>query len=236
MPPLDAFSWNLILAAAGIAVTHTLLGPDHYLPFIMLARAGRWSGTRTALVTAVCGIGHILSSLLLGCVGLALGAAVGHLERIEAGRGDWAAWGLAAFGAAYMLWGVRRAIRHRRGLEPHAHGHVIHLHAHGDRVHAHTDDPRHAVTFWTLFALFVLGPCEPLIPLFVLPASRGRWELALGTGLFFGLITVTLMVVVTAAAHAGLARLPLGRLEPWAHAMAGGVIALSGVAVLALGL
>jgi nickel/cobalt transporter (NicO) family protein len=70
----------------------------------------------------------------------------------------------------------------------------------------------------------------------VLPASRGRWDLAVFTGAFFGIITVSLMVSTTLLGVAGLNRLPLGRLERWSHAMAGGVIALSGVMVLALGL
>jgi hypothetical protein len=37
MPLVDAFSWNLIPATAGVAITHTLLGPEHYLPLIMVA-------------------------------------------------------------------------------------------------------------------------------------------------------------------------------------------------------
>ena len=236
MPAMDAFSWNLLLAAAGVAVLHTLLGPDHYLPFIMLARAGHWSRTKTAMVTTLCGIGHILSSLLLGGIGLLLGAAVRHIEDVEGARGDWAAWGLVAFGMAYAFWGIRHALRHARQLDPHTHGDVVHLHTHGGRTHAHDGARPARKTFWSLFVIFVLGPCEPLIPLFVLPASRGRWDLAVITGVFFGIITVSLMVSATLLGLAGLNRLPLGRLERWSHAMAGGVIALSGVAVLALGL
>ena len=56
---------NLIAAALGIAVAHTALGPDHTLPFVMLARAGRWSLRRTLAVTLACGAGHVASSLLL---------------------------------------------------------------------------------------------------------------------------------------------------------------------------
>ena len=41
--------------AASIGVVHTLLGPDHYLPFVALARTRRWSTARTAAVTAACG-------------------------------------------------------------------------------------------------------------------------------------------------------------------------------------
>ena len=245
MPHVDAFSWNLILATAGVAITHTLFGPDHYLPFIMLARARHWSRSRTVLVTALCGLGHILSSLLLGAIGLAAGSALAHIEKLEGMRGDWAAWGLFGFGIAYLVWGVRKAIRTHSGISAHTHGVGVHIHTHGDHVHAHpasspagTSDAsgRSVVTFWSLFIIFVLGPCEPLIPLFVLPASRGRWDLALLTGVIFGLLTIALMVAVTLFALAGLTHLNFGRLERWSHAMAGAVIALSGAAVLFLGL
>jgi nickel/cobalt transporter (NicO) family protein len=244
MPHVDAFSWSLILATAGVAITHTLFGPDHYLPFIMLARARNWSRARTVLVTALCGVGHILSSLLLGAIGLAAGSALARVEKLEGMRGDWAAWGLLGFGIAYLVWGVRRAIRTRSGIAAHVHGVGVHIHTHGDHVHAHpsasgaVDDAssRSILTFWSLFIIFVLGPCEPLIPLFVLPASRGRWDLAILTGVIFGILTITLMVAVTMFALAGLTHLNFGRLERWSHAMAGAVIALSGAAVLFLGL
>ena len=245
MPHVDAFSWNLILATAGVAITHTLFGPDHYLPFIMLARARHWSRSRTVLVTTLCGLGHILSSLLLGAVGLAAGSALAHIEKLEGMRGDWAAWGLFGFGIAYLVWGVRKAIRTHSGIAAHAHGIGVHIHTHGDHVHAHpasspagssAASSRSVVTFWSLFIIFVLGPCEPLIPLFVLPASRGRWDLALLTGIIFGLLTIVLMVAVTIFALAGLTHLNFGRLERWSHAMAGAVIALSGAAILFLGL
>lgn len=246
MPHVDAFSWSLILATAGIAITHTLFGPDHYLPFIMLARARLWSRPRTILVTALCGFGHILSSLMLGTVGLAAGSALERIERLEGVRGDWAAWGLFAFGLAYLAWGVRRAVRVRSGIAAHSHGVAVHIHTHGDHAHAHpaatasaaggNGSGRSVLTFWSLFIIFVLGPCEPLIPLFVLPASRGRWDLAILTGVVFGLLTITLMVTVTILAVAGLTRLNFGKLERWSHAMAGAIIALSGAAVLFLGL
>ncbi len=238
----DAFSLNLALATAGIAVTHTLFGPDHYLPFVMLARTRRWSGPRTVSITALCGFGHIFSSLVLGAVGLVAGSAMAHIEKLEGMRGDWAAWGLFGFGTAYFVWGIRHAIRSRRGIAVHAHGPGVHIHSHGDLVHAHADTgANHApgsstVTFWSLFIIFVLGPCEPLIPLFVLPASRGRWGLAVATGLLFGVITIVLMIAITLLALNGLNRLPFGRLERWSHAMAGAVIALSGAAVIFLGL
>jgi hypothetical protein len=237
MIEVDRFSVGLLAAAAGIAATHTLLGPDHYLPFLALARARRWSRARTALVTLGCGIGHVASSLVLGAVGLMIGAGVGWVERLETHRGNLAGWALVWIGLAYMLWGVRVALRRRRGLEPHVHGGHVHIHAGGHHHHSHEHVERDGnTTFWTLFIVFVLGPCEPLIPLFVLPASRGQWGLAALTGVVFGAITIACMLGLVLLGHAGLSRLPFGRLERWAPAMAGAVILASGLAVTVLGL
>lgn len=232
----DAFSIDLLVAAAALALTHTVLGPDHTLPFIMLGQAQKWTSRRTLLVTFLCGIGHVMSSLLLGAVGLALGYGVAHVTKAETVRGDLAAWALVAFGSAYLVWGVRHAIRDRQGIVPHDHHGHVHLHTHGRHEHEHARPDRSRTTFWALFVVFVLGPCEPLIPLFVLPASRGRWELAALTALVFSVITVATMVSLVAVGLAGVRRLPLAALERWSHALAGGVIAASGLAVIFLGL
>jgi nickel/cobalt exporter len=267
---LDALGWNVITAAVAIAALHTALGPDHYLPFVMLARARRWSRRRTLSITAACGLGHVLSSVVLGLVGTGFGAALGVVEGVEAWRGTIAAWGLLAFGAAYAAWGIRHALRRRTGLELHRHGGLVHLHAHGTAGHAHGASARRepgeparfvaferesralllasrrdpseerevgrTTTFWALFVVFVLGPCEPLIPLFFLPASRGRYGLAAATAVVFSIVTIAVMLALVGLAHAGFERLAFQRLERWSHALAGGIVALSGLAVLAFGL
>jgi hypothetical protein len=187
-------------------------------------------------VTTVCGIGHVASSVVLGGLGLAFGVAVARIEGVESGRGDLAAWALVAFGLAYAVWGLRHALRRSKGIETHTHHGHVHLHAHGDASHQHAHGMGSNMTFWALFLIFVLGPCEPLIPLFVLPASRGDWALATATAIVFTIVTLTTMVGLTAAALAGAAQLRLGGLERWSHTLAGSVIAASGLAILFLGL
>lgn len=231
---MDALSTTLLATAAGIALVHTALGPDHYLPFVMLGKARGWSMRRTMGITAVCGLGHVLSSMLLGGIGIAVGVAIGKLEWIEAHRGSAAAWALAAGGLAYALWGLRHVRRARRGIAMHAHGGVVHVHGDGDHAHRH-ETPRAGPTFWALLLVFILGPCEPLIPLFVLPAAEGRWLLAVSTATVFSVVTLGTMLAITAAALRGYESLSLGRIEPWSHTLAGSVIAASGAAILALG-
>jgi hypothetical protein len=113
----------IILAwtAAGIGLIHTITGPDHYLPFIVMGRARRWSLMKIFSITLLCGVGHIVGSVVLGFIGIGAGIAVHELVEIESLRGNIAAWGLTAFGLIYMLWGLRRAYRNRLHTHEHAH-------------------------------------------------------------------------------------------------------------------
>ncbi|HZN54133.1 MAG TPA: hypothetical protein VFB67_02320 [Candidatus Polarisedimenticolaceae bacterium] len=226
-------SASLLISSAAIAVIHTALGPDHWLPFSLLAKARGWGRAKTMTVTFWAGLGHVASSLTLAILGLSLGHGAARIAGIEAARGRVGPYALVAFGCAYGLWGVRRAIVRREGLVAHEHGGTVHLHRGGHVRHTHPSAP---TTFWTLFAIFVLGPCEPLIPLFVLPASKGMWALAGWTALVFSIVTVAAMMGLVVLASAGVARLPWGPLTRWSHALAGGVIAACGLGVLLLGL
>jgi nickel/cobalt exporter len=235
---METLSWSLIGSAAVIGLVHTALGPDHYLPFVMLGHARNWSRAWLVTVTAACGVAHVVSSLLLAGLGAWLGTAISNLAWIESRRGDLAAWLLIAFGLAYGAWGLRRAVRRSGGIEPHAHGVSVHLHTHGDRSHQHAHvqhDSARSPTFWALFAIFVLGPCEPLIPLVAVPASQGSWALAGLTASVFGVVTVGTMVGLTLAASVGLRRFAFHGLERWSDTIAGAVVALSGLAIIVLG-
>ncbi len=100
----------LIITAASIGFFHTILGPDHYLPFIMMSWARKWSVLKTTLITLLCGLGHIGSSVVLGLIGVALGLAVNRLEIMESVRGNLAAWLLIDFGLVYSLFVFCRAL------------------------------------------------------------------------------------------------------------------------------
>ena len=104
----------LLITAASIGFFHTLLGPDHYIPFVVMSKSGNWSNKKTAVITFLCGLGHVLGSVVLGLIGVALGLAVAGLEAIEAVRGGLAAWALIAFGLVYFAWGLKRAIRNKK--------------------------------------------------------------------------------------------------------------------------
>jgi ABC-type nickel/cobalt efflux system permease component RcnA len=227
--------------AAGIGFVHTLLGPDHYLPFIVISRARRWRLSKTLFVSFLCGLGHVLSSVVLGLLGIALGVAVFKLENIEAFRGGVAAWLLIGFGFAYFLWGLRRAIKNK----PHLHAHLHadgeehdHRHHHGDEhAHVHDQEARKTnLTPWILFTIFVFGPCEPLIPMVMYPAAKHSTSGVILVAAAFGFVTIITMLAVIALSAWGISFVKLGRLERYAHALAGAMIFFSGLSVQFLGL
>lgn len=251
----------LLMTAASIGFVHTLLGPDHYLPFVALSKARRWSLGRTAAITLACGAGHVLSSALLGTLGIAAGTALDRLVDVEAWRGNVAAWLLFGFGLAYLAWGVKRALRG----EAHAHTHV-HVHADGTR-HSHPHDHRLAphvhphdapagqsgpvrfapavpsraaalATPWTLFIVFVFGPCEPLIPVLMYPAAQADWPAVAAVCLVFGLATLATMLGVVLLLRRGLDAIGAhaSGLERWSHAIAGATLSACAAAIIFLGL
>lgn len=227
---------TLTITAASLAFIHTVLGPDHYLPFIVMARARKWTIYKTSWVTILSGFGHVISSILLGTIGIGVGVALNKLTFMESVRGDLAAWLFVLFGLGYMVWGLYRAVKNR----PHKH---IHHHANGTvHVHEHTHQNAHDhthknnITPWILFTIFFLGPCEPLIPLLMYPAAQSSpWGVA-QVSIVFGLITMLTMLVLVLLAAYGLKFVKLGPMERYTHAIAGAMILLSGLGILFLGL
>ncbi len=214
MPPLFA---ALAAAAVTVGATHTL-APDHWVPFAALARAQRWSTGRTAAVTVLCGFGHVTVSALLGVLGLLFG--LGMVEAFGRRMETAAGFLLVAFGLAYSVWGLRRALGKR------VHGHV---HAHYDHVH----EPARA-TVWGLFLLFSADPCVAVVPLLFAAAPLGARS-ATGVVVLYEIATIGTMVLLVLPARAGARALRSAWLERWADAAAGAVIAAVGLCVVSLG-
>jgi len=232
----------LVLAgtAASIGFIHTILGPDHYLPFIAMAKARKWSGTKTAVITCLCGLGHVLGSIMLGLVGVFFGIVIFKLESIESLRGDLAAWFLLGFGLLYFLWGIRRALQERSHEHRHAHADgVIHSHRHshiGGHSHVHNKGNSTNVTPWVLFVVFVLGPCEPLIPLVMYPAAKLSIGAVVIVAGVFGLVTIVTMLTCVMFSFYSFSKISFPQGQRYSHALAGLTVFLCGGAIKFLGL
>jgi nickel/cobalt exporter len=228
---------------AGTAVTlgfiHTLVGPDHYLPFIVMGEARQWTIRKTMFITFLCGLGHVLSSVVLGFVGIFAGLSLSKLQLFESFRGNIAAWLLIAFGLVYMLISLRSLYRKKKHMHSHDHADgTMHEHEHNHftgHSHVHVSD-RKNLTPWILFLVFVLGPCEPLIPLVMYPAAENNISGVIIVAVLFSLVTIVTMMSIVLAFRLGLSRINMKPVERYVNVIAGATIAVSGLAIQVLGL
>jgi nickel/cobalt exporter len=231
----------VLLSATAISLgfLHTLFGPDHYLPFIVLSQAKKWTLRKTMFITFICGLGHVLSSVVLGLAGIAIGISLNKLTSAELFRGNIAGWLFIAFGLVYMVISIRNLIRNKKHSHSHFHiGGEQHSHVHDhkkEHTHVHENDVV-KTTPWILFLIFVFGPCEPLIPILMYPAAQNNMAGAVFVSILFSVVTIATMMSVVLVFKLGLSKVNMKPVEKYSHLIAGALIFFSGVAIQFLGL
>ncbi len=227
----------LLLTAIVTGVVHTVTGPDHYLPFIAIAKSRHYGWFKAVLWTLICGIGHVGSALLLAA-GFLLFAELlseAQLEWVEAWRGDIAAYALVGVGAAILI----HAFYARWKKCPHEHKHVhldgtVTTHRH-DLEHDHARNDEKSLSCWVVFIIFVLGPCEALLPLLTASAVLGTASVVL-TATVFSVATILTMLTAVTLGMMGLNALRISWMERFTSEIAGGTVMMCGLAILCLGL
>jgi len=232
---MDTTLTTLVLSAITISCLHTASGPDHYLPFIVLSRSRKWSTAKTVWLTIVCGLGHILSSVILGLIGVLVGWQLSKLSMFQDVRGNVSGWCLLVFGLLYFIWGVRSAYLNK----PHKHFEVyndediyVYEHRHGQAV---APKDRIKITPWILFVIFVMGPSEPLVPLlFYSGIRRSSLEVIILITVFAVFTVLTMLVMVLIGCY-GYSFFKTDKLERYVHAIGGGVVMICGIGMVFLG-
>ena len=210
-PP--AFEHDVLLSLLGggfaAAFLHAAL-PTHWLPFVLVGRAQRWSVGQMMGAVGAAGVAHIASTAVVGSLIIAAGLALeqwitGLLPHLSAVL-------LFIFGAFYL---VKSALR-RPAL------------AGGPSLELTEPTVGHAAAFWGLVAMMAITPGEVLLPIYMSSAQEGAGALVALT-LAFLAGTLLGMGVFTALARAGWSIL---RLERWARYEG----AFLGIALIGLGL
>ena len=226
---------SLIITALSIGFLHTIMGPDHYVPFVAMAQANDWSTRKSMAVTITCGLAHVMSSVLIGAVGLMVGLLVLSLQRIEAleaFRGETAAWMLLLLGGGYLIFGILRARNHSSQAHhrfcqdekaPPEDSPVSSHHASGSEGLGWTP--------WLLFLVFAFGPCEALIPMLMYPAAQSNWVAVVGVVISFAVATLLTMTAAVLIMRLGLRTLPFPDLHRYSHALAGAAIVACGLTI-----
>ena len=217
--PVLAGNWSIDFATASLAI------PFYMIPFVL---GQLFSGSIAQLFDA-------RRALLFGFMVYALGGSLCGLSPVF-----WALLGgrvVQGVGAAFLAWGLVRAWRNK----PHTHAHVhengmTHTHQHehqDDHVHRHAvGDKNRSITPWVLFAIFVFGPCESLVPLMLAAWAAGGFIGAALVAGAFSITTIATIMSVVGVLLLGVARIPLGKLDRYALAAAGLALVLCGLAIL----
>jgi nickel/cobalt transporter (NicO) family protein len=229
----------LFAAAAGVAFGHAIL-PDHWVPLSVVGRTRRYPLSKVARLSGLAGIAHVLVSIVLGAVIVAVGLQ--FRSTVHSAQD-------AIIGLVLIITGVGLAVLELAG-HGHAHHHD-HDHGHGhDRAHGHGhehDDHQErgpAVgsdsSTGRLRGLGVVmvpfgaaaSPDLTILPVFLAATAAGI-ATAVGSVMIFAAVTIGTIVGLTLAATRGGYEIRGEWLERWGNALTALVLVVVGVLVFA---
>lgn len=215
----------LILAAAGVGFGHAVL-PDHWVPLAVVGRTRRYPLQKVARLSGLAGVAHVLVSVVLGAVVVAIGLQ--FRSQLESAQGTIVGLLLIGTGAAFL---VAEASGHGHG-HPHGHGQGHDHHQH------HADDPAaHRSRFTSLAGIMVpfgaaASPDLTILPVFLAAAAVGAGT-AVGSLAAFAVVTIATIVALTVAAAASGYQVRGRWLDRWGNPITAGVLIVIGALVLA---
>lgn len=141
----DAALWGLLGITFLVAATHTI-SPDHWFGFVMLGRAKKWGLGKTLAVASIAGIGHVGTSVILGLIGVWVGATLAQsfASVVEAATG----WALIVFGFVFAIYSWLKGGHSHHGIpivnklfhiDNREAEKLMHVHTDGEHEHGHDD-------------------------------------------------------------------------------------------------
>ena len=194
---------SLIFSTLTISVLHAIL-PDHWLTFVLVGSAQRWSKRKIIRLVFLAGGGHVLLTTLLGLViaSIAKGLVpyLGYLETYVTSVV------LIILGLIYIALGI----------------------AHRGNHNHHESGLSDKATETSLFLMLTLSPCGAMIPVFFAASTLG-WDSLLIMSLVATLGTISGMVILTYLGLEGYKRIHFPWLEKNERTTIGAILLALGV-------
>jgi nickel/cobalt transporter (NicO) family protein len=229
----------LLAAAAGVGFGHAIL-PDHWVPLAVLGRTRRYPLSRIARLSSLAGVAHVLVSIVLGAVIIAIGlqfrSTIQHAQDTIIGCI------LIATGIGFLLLELTGHGHHHHDGD-HDHGH--HHHEHHDHEdghhheephhpdHANEQTPRRLSGLAAVMVPFgaAASPDLTILPVFLAATTAGI-ATAIGSLVIFAAVTVGTIVGLTLAAARGGYQVQGEWLERWGNVFTAAVLTIIGLLVL----
>ncbi len=214
----------LVAAAAGVGFGHAIL-PDHWVPLAVIGRTRRYSLGRVARLSSLAGVAHVLVSIVLGGVIIAVGLQ--FRSAVESTQDT-------IIGCLLILTGVGFA-----GIELTGHGHHDEHHHHEhDHDHDHFDEHGHdhrgrGAALAAIMVPFgaAASPDLTILPVFLAAAAAGATT-AIVSLFVFAATTVGTIVTLTLFACFGGYQVRGQWLERWGNVVTALVLVVIGALIL----
>jgi len=218
----------LLAAAAGVGLGHAVL-PDHWLPLAVLGRTRRYPPRRVARLSGLAGVAHVLVSIVLGAVIIAIGLQ--FRSQVKGAEDTIVGVILLATAAGFTI------------VELTGHGHHHdhdHSHEHeSEHEHEHEHGEAHDVQRGGLAGLAAVmvpfgaaaSPDLTILPVFLAATAAGA-ATAIASLVVFAVVTVTTIVTLTLVAYSGGLQIKGDWLERWGNLVTALVLAVIGALVL----
>lgn len=221
---MTAVTYVLVGTAGAAAAAHALL-PDHWLPYVLTAKARQMSCGRAAVMAGAGSIAHLFSTVIIGVLFALAGDRV-------ATQTTWALDRLVGLVVvclgAYFIWRGWPGKYRWHGHDHHdQHGHPQHghdQHGHG----CHKQDHRGRGSDYALGAILGARPCAEAVPIFLAVSTQGVFSSMAAIGSWV-VVTVASMVGIVWLSAAGVEALRLGWLERYGEVISGAIIAVIGL-------
>ena len=219
----------LFAAAAGVAVGHAIL-PDHWVPLAVLGRARRYPLAKVARLSVLAAIAHVLLSILLGGVIIAVGLQ--FRSTIQNAQDTIIGCLLIATGLGFAVFELTGHAHSHDDGHSHSHSHVDHDGA----AHDHTDDTHQRRGIHGLAAIMVpfgaaASPDLTILPVFLAASTVGA-ATAIGSLTIFAAVTIGTIVGLTLTAARGGYEIRGQWLDRWGNTVTAVTLVIIGTLVL----
>lgn len=189
--------------------------PDHWVPLAVVGRTRRYPLSRVARLSGLAGIAHVLVSVVLGAVIVAIGLQ--FRSRLQSAQDTIVGSVLVATGIGFLAFELSRKGR----SHPHSH------------PHQHEHPPAHPHGLLAVMVPFgaAASPDLTILPVFLAAAAVGTGT-AVGSLLAFAAVTIATIVGLTLLATLGGYQLRGDWLDRWGNATTAVVLLLIGALVL----
>ena len=196
------------------AFIHTLIGADHYLPLIALTKLNHWPKKYAFWVTLLCGLFHLLSSLIIVFIGIRFSGLFSRMEIFNHYRGEIAAWLIISMGLVYFIRGMKSVFAKKAVPEQwnFNKGKIL------------------------LYVFFILGPCEPLMAILLHPSLINNMMVSAWLVGVFSVVTIITMESIVLILSFQLTFKRHGNGQKYAPVLSGLVLILCGLGIKYLGL